>query len=55
MKIELTIDDLKALMYEASKTYNLTKYERTEVSQSEGIKLYIDRIIKNFQDDKSKK
>lgn len=49
-KIELTIEELKALMFEATKHYNLTEYERTKVSQNEGFMMYIDRLIKNFKD-----
>lgn len=52
--IVLTEEELKTLMYEASKTYNLTEFERTNVSQSVGIKMYIDRLINTFKDDKSK-
>lgn len=51
-KFEITEEELKALMYEATKTYNLTEYERTEVTYSEGLKMYIDRIIKKFKSEK---
>lgn len=51
-KIELTTDELRNLMLEASKTWNMTDYEMTEVSCSEGMVLFINRIIEQFKNNK---